>query len=161
MSAHENFAMSKKSSPSPPLQGLGAVLPYRSHDVGSTNFDESSGALLYWTPNRKSSTKDVQKTPGNPWKHQVMSPKLLVCFLPISGRWYLCLWMDFTVVSSTAGCVGEPHSLDFRMIGFSFVDMCTRSAGNLPSYSSSLDRAGPDKYSLQDEVKAETVRLLG
>jgi hypothetical protein len=36
----------------PPFRGLGSVLPYRSRDVGSTNFDEwSSGALLRRTPN--------------------------------------------------------------------------------------------------------------
>ena len=36
----------------PPFRGLGSVLPYRSRDVGSTDFDEwSSGALLRRTPN--------------------------------------------------------------------------------------------------------------
>src|ERR1035437_6994916 len=58
----------------PPLfRGLGSVLPYRSRDAGSTDFDErSSGTLLRRTPTLQklhSIIKDAQGTPGNPWEH--------------------------------------------------------------------------------------------
>jgi hypothetical protein len=59
----------------PPFRGLGSVLPYRSRDVGSSDFDEgSSGALLHRTPNLQNLDQESQGTFGNPKEREVMSP---------------------------------------------------------------------------------------
>jgi hypothetical protein len=51
-------------------------LPYRSRDVGFTDFDErSSGASLARTPNLQKLFRMSQGIPRNPKEREVMSPQ--------------------------------------------------------------------------------------
>src|ERR1017187_769308 len=71
----------------PPFRGLGSVLPYRSRDVGSTDFDEgSSGTLLRRTPNLQKLFRDSRELYPHLFHLANQRPRSHKCYLRTGFR---------------------------------------------------------------------------